>query len=155
MRLLFLLALLGLACLPLHAGHKPPQVLMRVYIQTPGEGLPDTQAHEINVPPDNQPIMIRALPEVTEADLIDVRPDGAGNVLFFFNHSGQVNLDAVTAQNQGRIMVVMIDGYVVYAPLIDQQISSGELVIPHPLTPLIVQLLQERAKQNVAQAKRP
>jgi hypothetical protein len=67
---------------------------------------------------------------------------------------GQVNLNAVTAQNQGRILVVLIDGYVVYAPIIDEQITDGELDLPRPLPAQVLQLLQEVARRNVRQAAR-
>ena len=32
-------------------------------------------------------------------------------------------------------MVVMLNGYVIYSPIIDEQISNGILVIPHPMPP--------------------
>jgi preprotein translocase subunit SecD len=105
----------------------------------------------ITIPPDNEQIQVRTLPEVTEGDLTNVQQDAAGLHLQF-DHVGQVNLSAVTAQNQGRILVVLIDGYVVYAPIIDEQITNGELDIPHQLSPQIVQLLQGVAQQNVKQA---
>jgi preprotein translocase subunit SecD len=69
-----------------------------------------------------------------------------------FDHVGQVNLSAVTAQNQGRILVVLIDGYVVYAPIIDEQITNGELDIPRPMPLQVVQFLQDVAQKNVRQA---
>jgi preprotein translocase subunit SecD len=139
--------------LPAEAGHSGPKIIMRVYIQT-NEGLPATEAQPIAIPPDNEVIDVRTLPEVTEGDLVDVETDPAGSVHLHFDHSGQVNLDVVTAQNQGRILVLMIDGIIVYAPIIDEQISNGELVIPHHLNPEIVQLLQEVARKNVEETKR-
>jgi preprotein translocase subunit SecD len=90
---------------------------------------------------------------VTEADLTDVQTDASGSVHFIFDQIGQANLDAATAQNQGRIMVVAIDGVVVYAPVIDQEITTGVLVIPHPLPPQVVQLLKKTAQLNVHQTK--
>jgi preprotein translocase subunit SecD len=139
---------------PARAGSSAPKILLRIYVQTSGEGLPGTEARQITVPPDNETIMIRTIPEVTEGELIAVHADAAGNVHFFFNHQGQVNLNAVTAQNQGRILVVTLDGYIIYAPLIDEQISTGELVMPHPLDPKVLQLLQETAQHNVERARK-
>jgi preprotein translocase subunit SecD len=145
---LFLLLLPGLA-LPARAGHSPPQVLLRVFVQTTGDGMADTQAHEITIPPDNETILIRAMPETNESEITDVQVDPAGRTHVFFDHTGTVDLDAVTAQNQGRILVVTLDGYIIYAPVIDREISNGELIIPHPIPPQIIQLLQKLAKQNV------
>ncbi len=155
MRWMILLA--GWLCLmvtPAQAGHKPPGILMRIYVQTAGEGLPETEAHTIQVPPNNETIQIRALPEVTEAELIDVHTDPSGNVYFEFNHEGRVNLDAFTGENQGKIMVVMLNGYIIYAPTIDVQLSNGELMIPHPLDPQVIQILQDMAKRNVEKANK-
>jgi len=154
MRWILLLAgLLSLALLPARAGHKPPQIIMRIYVQTAGEGLPETEAHEVSVPPNGENIQIRALPEVTEQELINVQTDAVGNAHFQFDEEGQVALDTVTGQNQGRILVVMINGYIVYAPIIDEQISNGELIVPHPLKPEVIQMLEETAQRNVKQTK--
>jgi preprotein translocase subunit SecD len=153
LRTCLFLAWLCLMLVPARAGHSPPPILLRIYVQTNGEGLAATQAHEITIPPDNETIQIRALPEVTEGNLNAVETDAAGHVHFHFDHEGQVNLDAVTAQNQGRILVVFINGYIIYAPTIDEEISDGELVIPHPLPAEVVQILQDTAKRNVAKEK--
>jgi len=141
-----------LTFLPAHAGHKPPQVMLRIHVQTAGEGLSPMQAMPIAIPPNNEVIQIRALPEVTEKDLVDVKMDAAGTVFLFLNHVGKVNLDAVTGQDQGRILVVVLDGIVIYAPVIDQQITNGVFAIPHPLPPQMIQLLQAVARQNVKDA---
>ena len=151
--LILLLGSLALTLIPAQAGHSGPLVLLRVHVQTTGPGLSTMEAREINIPPDNEAIQIRVIPEVTEQELVDVRSEPSGSVRLFFNHTGQVNLDAVTAQNQGRILVVMIDGYVVYAPTIDEEISNGQLVIPHPLPAEIVQVLKKTADRNAEQAR--
>lgn len=145
--------LLLLTILPAHAGHNPPKILLRVHIQTAGEGMPASLATTIALPPDGETIQIRSLPEVTENDLIDVKQNTDGSVRLFFDHRGQVNLSAATAENQGRILVLLIDGYVTYAPVIDEQITSGELDIPHPISLQVVQLLQGVAKQNAREAR--
>jgi len=140
-----------LAFLPAQAGHSPPKISFSIHVQTPGEGQSPQEVTMITTPPDNEQIQVRTLPEVTEKDLIDVQQDASGLHLQF-DHIGQVDLNAVTAQNQGRILVVLIDGYVIYAPLIDEQISNGHLDIPHPVPAQILRLLQEQAQKNVKQA---
>jgi hypothetical protein len=149
-----LAAILVLLSLPAHAGHSPPKVLFRVFIQTSGEGLPATEAQQVTIPPNHEIITIRAMPEITEQNLIDVHADASGNVHFLFDHAGQVNLDAVTGEDQGRIMVVTLNGFVIYAPLIDEQISRGELIVPHSIDPIIVKLLEDEAQKNVRQARK-
>ena len=145
---------LFLTFLPARAGHSPPKVVLRIHVQTTGEGQSAQEVTTITVPPNGEQIQVRTLPELTEQELVGVQQDASGGVRLQFNHVGQVNLSAVTAQNQGRILVVLIDGYVVYAPIIDEQITSGELDIPHQMSSQIVQLLQEVAQQNVKQAAR-
>jgi len=136
------------------AGSSAPQVFLRVNIQTAGEGQSPLEVMSMNLPPNNEEILVRRLPEVTEKNLIGVQQDASGAVHLQFNHEGQVNLSAVTAQNQDRIMVVTVNGYVVYAPVIDEQITNGELVLPHQLTPALIQQLQETAARNVLQASK-
>ncbi|MCE0499255.1 MAG: hypothetical protein LV481_15050 [Methylacidiphilales bacterium] len=147
--LLFILALT-----PAVAGHSPPKIFLAIYVQTTGNGLPGSQASPVKVPPDGETILVRTIPEVTERNLIDVQQDASGFVHFRFDHDGQVDLDAVTGQNQGRILVVTLNGIIVYAPLIDEQISNGELVMPHHVDPVVLKLLQEVAQQNVKEANR-
>ena len=153
MRWTRLAVLFLLTFLPAHAGHSPPQVFLRVHVQTTGQGMSDQQVTTIALPPNGEQIQIRTLPELSESELVDVQQDASGLHLKF-NHVGQVALSAVTAQNQERILVVLIDGNVVYAPIIDQQIESGELDIPRQVNPQAVQLLQERAAENVRQANK-
>ncbi len=153
----FLCLLIGLFLVvytPAHAGHSPPKVSLRVHIQTTGDGLSAQEATTITLPPNGEQIQVRTLPELTERDLVDVEPLPSGGVRLTFDHTGKDNLNAVTSQNQGRILVVLIDGVIVYAPIIDLQITSGQLDIPHALTPQIIQVLQQVAKENVRQANR-
>ena len=156
MRLTFLLvSLLLLTVQAARAGHTPKtEIFLRVHVQTGGQGLSPQEAMTVTIPPDNDTLLVRAMPEVTEHNLVDVKADASGEVRLFFDHQGQVNLNAVTAENQGRILVVMINGVVVYAPTIDEQIGTGELDIPRQLNPLAIKLLQDTAQQNVKEANR-
>jgi preprotein translocase subunit SecD len=139
---------------PVRAGHSAPKIILQIFVQTTGEGMSATQATTISIPPNGETIQIRALPEITERDLVDAHADASGAVHLRFDHEGQVVLSAFTAQNQDRIMVIMLNGYIIYAPVIDEQITTGELVIPHPLKPEALRLLQETARKNVRQQAR-
>jgi hypothetical protein len=145
------LALLSLA--PAQAGKSPPKILLRIHVQTTGDGMSENQAVNILLPPNGEPIQIRALPEVTERNLIGVDPQPGGTLLTF-DHVGEVNLSAVTAENQGRYLIVFLNGYIVYSPMIDEQITDGQLLLPHPLAPQIVTLLQKIAQDNVREAEK-
>ncbi len=146
-------ALVFVAAGPVHAGKTPPKLLLRIHVQTTGDGMSVNQAQNVYLPPNNEAIMIRALPEVTEQNLIAVLPQPGGTLLTF-DHQGQINLSAVTAENQGRYLVVFLNGYIIYSPLIDEQITNGQLLLPHPLAPQIVSLLEEVAQQNVRKASK-
>ncbi len=146
--LLLALALVAVLIAPARAGKSPPKILLRIHVQTTGDGLSASQAAQtIFLPPNNEAIQIRSLPEVSEQNLIGVvqQPNGT---LLQFDHTGQVNLSAVTAQDQGRILVVFLNGYIVYAPVIDEQITSGQLLLPRPLPDPVVKLLQDTAAKN-------
>ena len=154
MRLTFMLiGLLLLTLLPARAGHTPPKVTLRIHVQTTGEGQSTLEVVQIRVPPAGDTILIRAIPEVSENQLVGAQQDASGLHLQF-NHTGTVDLNATTAQNQGRLMVVMIDGNVVYAPTIDTQISDGQLTIPHQIPNQVVQLLQQVAAENIRKANK-
>lgn len=152
--LLSALVLLALLAAPVHAGKTPPKILLRIHVQTTGDGLADGKsAQTIYLPPNNEPIQIRSIPEVSEQNLVGVVPQRNGTLLLF-DHTGQVNLSAVTAQDQGRILVVFLDGYVIYSPVIDEQITSGQLLLPHPLPAEVVKLLQDLAAKNVREKQK-
>ena len=142
-----------LAAVPAHAGKTPPKLLLRIHVQTTGDGLSGNQAQTIYLSPSNEPIQVRSLPEVTEQNLIGVLPQPSGTLLTF-DHQGEVNLSAVTAENQGRYLIVFLNGFVVYSPVIDEQITNGQLLLPHPLAPQIIQLLEEIAAHNVREASK-
>ena len=154
MRLTFtLMGLLLLTLLPARAGHSPPKVTLRIHVQTAGEGQSTLEVAQIRVPPAGDTILIRAIPEVSEIQLVGAEQDAVGLHLQF-NHTGTVDLNAATAQNQGRLLVVIIDGNVVYAPIIDTQINDGQLTIPHQIPNEVVQLLQQVAAQNIRKANK-
>jgi predicted Abi (CAAX) family protease len=155
MRWIYLLSgWLFLFLVPAHAGHSPPKIVLQIFVQTSGEGLSTSQATSIAIPPNNEIIQIRSLPEITERNLVDAQADASGAIHLRFDHIGQVVLSTFTAQNQNRIMVIMLNGYIIYAPIIDEQITSGELIIPHPIKPEALQLLQKTAQKNVQKAAR-
>ena len=149
-RTLFLLGLLLLTFLPAQAGKTPPKVILRIHVQTTGEGQSPMETSHVRIPPNGEDILVRAIPEVSEIQLIDAQQDTDGLHLRF-NHTGTVDLNAATAQNQGRILVVLLDGVVIYAPTIDTQITTGELDIPHQIPANILALLQQVAAQNLRQ----
>jgi len=152
-RFLLFFLLLAAPCL---AGSKPPQIFLRVYTQTDSQGSPNSMIPVQLTQPDEQ-IFVSSIPEATEKDLIgvDASPGGNGTVgaiLHFSAHAG-MNLDAATSQGDGKILVVVLNGRVVYSPMIDMGLKT-ELLIPRGILPQEFSLLQAVAKQNLHDQKR-
>ena len=104
--------------------------------------------------PDEQ-IFVSSIPEATEKDLLGIVPaPGAagGAILHFSDHAG-MNLDAATSQGDGKVLVVVLDGRVIYSPMIDTTIKT-DILIPRGIMPQEFSLLDALAKQNLHDLKR-
>lgn len=110
------------------AAEKPP-VLLRVHLQAP-EGAKGTATVPLRLPNPPETIAVRSLPEVTEKDVrrVLLRPDGTIQVEF--DSFGQTKLEVATSTGRGLILVVIANGRVVYAPMIDTVLSRGVLLLP-------------------------
>lgn len=119
--------LLG-AWLWLGAAEKPP-VLFRVHLQAP-EGARGQATVPLTLfnPPDT--IAIHNIPELSEKEIekISIRPDGT--VMVEFDDFGRTKLDVATSTSRGLIFVVIVNGRVVYAPLVDTVLNRGILLLP-------------------------
>ena len=120
------------------AGAPKPKVTWRVHLQVAGDGMPRSQAIPLILTKPPEQIFIKAISELSERDIFDVRGfpanDSFGMVVRLNPHGTHV-LDSITLQNQGQIMVVFLNGRIVYSPVIDQRIPNGELVIPRGIMP--------------------
>jgi hypothetical protein len=121
--------LLLLAVLPVWAGGKKPQVVFRVHVEA-SKGMPPSQVVPVTLRNPDQSIVVKRIPELTEITLTDVVMLPDGKVMFELNSIGKAALDAATRTNMGAIMVVLLNGRVVYAPLIDVPLPDGRLIIP-------------------------
>ena len=103
--------------------------MLRVHLQAPegAKGMATVPIALLNPP---ETIAIRSIPEVTEKEIreVSIRPDGTVQVEF--DAFGQTNLEAATSTGRGLILVVMINGQVVYAPTVDTVLSRGVLLLP-------------------------
>jgi len=140
-----------LFCTSCFAGSKPPQLSLRIYTQTDSSGSPNSVIPVQLTQPDQQ-IFVSAIPEATEKDLIGVAPSPGesgtvGAILHFNAHAG-MNLDAASTQGDGKILVVVLNGRVIYSPMIDTNLKN-DLLIPRGISPQEYSLLQALAKQNL------
>lgn len=121
------LALAGLL-LWVGAAEKPP-VLIRVHLQAP-EGAKGDISVPVSLFNPPEKVAIQSLPELSEKDIrkVSVRMDGT--VLLEFDDFGRTKLEVATSTGRGLIMVVIVNGRVVYAPRIDTVLSNGCLLLP-------------------------
>lgn len=97
-------------------------------------------------------IAIQSLPELSEKDLRKVTPRSDGTVLLEFDDFGRTKLDVATSTGRGLIMVVIVNGRVVYAPRIDIVLQNGCLLLPAgSLTPEEIQSVNDVRNKERAQ----
>ena len=148
------LLLLGLILpTPLHAGGDKPKLVLRIYTQNED---PAARSMPLNLTDPDQQIHINIDPEASERDLEAVEPYVSGNgetgaILHFSRHSGLL-LNAATMEKMGKILVVSLNGRIVYSPVIDTPLNET-LVVPKGVTPQDMILLNEAVKENKKRAK--
>ena len=112
----------------LGATPKPP-LLFRVHLQAP-EGSKGQVSVPVTLFNPSQTISIQSLPEVSEKEIRKVSTRVDGTILVEFTDFGQTKLEVGTSTGRGLIMVVIINGRVVYAPRIDTVLVNGCLLLP-------------------------
>ena len=141
--------LLG-AVLWIGAAEKPP-VLLRVHLQAPegAKGMVTVPVTLLNPP---ETIAIRSIPEVSEREIQQVRTLLDGTIVVDFDDFGRTKLELATNSGRGLILVVIVSGRVVYAPIIDTNLTSGVLVLPPgAILPEEIQLLNDARNRERAQ----
>lgn len=112
----------------LGAAEKPP-VLIRVHLQA-AEGAKGDVAVPVSLFNPPEKVAIQSLPELSEKDLHQVSTRADGTVLLEFDDFGKTKLEVATSTGRGLILVVIVNGRVVYAPRIDTVLSNGRLLLP-------------------------
>ena len=136
------------------AGSSRPKISFRVHVQTSGNDFSNKQAFPVQLMRPMETVTLNAIPELTEADIvhIDSWPSDDQNqglaVKLQFNPHGVNALSNMTIQDEGRVMVVFINGRVVYAPLIDTVLNNGQLTIPRGVLPDEVKAIELLATKN-------
>jgi hypothetical protein len=132
------------------AAEKPP-VLLRVHLQAPegAKGMVTVPVTLLNPP---ETIAIRNLPEVSEKDIQRVRALADGTVVVEFDDFGKTKLEVATNTGRGLILVVIVNGRVVYAPMIDTSLTKGALALPAgSVFPEEIQALNDARNKERAQ----
>ena len=129
------------------AAQKPP-VLIRVHLQAP-EGAKGQVSVPVTLFQPNESIAIQSIPEVTEKEIRRISTRQDGTVMINFDEFGQTKLEVGTSTGRGLIMVVIVNGRVVYAPRIDTVITRGVLLLPAgSVTPEEIAQVNEEIEQS-------
>lgn len=131
MRLLTLAACALLAAPPLLAGGDKPVGGVSFHLETEAGGNPKMVFEQLVA---GQQRFFHRTPEISTRDVVAFSPfpaedPGSYGVVLQLGRRGANRLSAVTAANQGRWLCALINGNVVDAVLIDQQVNDGMLVI--------------------------
>lgn len=110
------------------AAEKPP-FLLRIHLQAP-EGAKGMVSTAVTLFQPNEVVAIQSLPEVTEKEIRQVSTRVDGTVLVEFNDFGRTKLEVGTSTGRGLILVVLVNGRVVYAPRVDTVITNGSILLP-------------------------
>ena len=141
------LALLVGAWFWIGAAEKPP-VLLRVHLQAPegAKGMVTVPMTLLNPP---ATIAIRNIPEVSEKEIRKIQSLPDGTVVVEFDDFGKTKLAVATNTGRGLILVVIVNGRVVYAPRVDTILNQGCLLLPPgSLTPEEILRANEEIGKN-------
>lgn len=134
------IAAAALACL---AGAKKPVLDLRVH----AEGT-EAEAPTFAIPAtllNGRPTFLQRMPLVTQSEIETIYPfaaaDGSQGVYLKLGQHGSRLLQQHTMSQQGKLLVVMLNGRMVSNLLVDRPIADGIVCIPRALTQEDVTLL--------------
>lgn len=97
-------------------------------------------------------IAIRNIPEVSEKEIRRVKTLADGTIVVELDEFGKTKLEIATNTGRGLILVVIVNGRVVYAPVIDTSLIQGTLALPAgSILPEEIQALNEARNKEKAQ----
>jgi hypothetical protein len=126
--LLFSLVLLVQAG-PVQAGGSKPVSYMRFHLQLP-PNVPPEGGVPVALTDPEQLISVNKLPEATDKDFAAINKLPDGRLVITWTTSGQVKMETSTSGNLGKILVVICNGRVIYAPMIDVPLRGTQFVLP-------------------------
>ncbi|MEY3481489.1 MAG: hypothetical protein RIQ71_2264 [Verrucomicrobiota bacterium] len=134
------IAAAALACL---AGAKKPVLDLRVH----AEGT-EAEAPTFAIPAtllNGRPTFLQRMPLVTQSEIESIYPfaaaDGSQGVYLKLGQHGSRLLQQHTMSQQGKLLVVMLNGRMVSNLLVDRPITDGIVCIPRALTQEDIALL--------------
>ena len=120
-------------------GAKPP-IVLRFYLQVMSQTGSNWMQVEVPDPP--QPILIEKYSFLSEKYVTEATALPDGNTMIQFDPIGTNVLDTTTSGSTGKILVVICNSRVIYAPVIDQPLRQGRMIVPG-ITPEELKTLKE------------
>ncbi|MEM9400085.1 MAG: hypothetical protein AAF984_07735 [Verrucomicrobiota bacterium] len=77
-----------------------------------------------------QAIYITKFADITEKNLIQFQQVRDGRVLVRLDQTGTRLLEALTSNSMGKMIVIIVNGRVVYSPKVDIPLREGALLLP-------------------------
>ena|SRR5690349_24993462 len=100
----------------------------------------DTATFSVSVPAlfSGKRVAIERMPRLSERDIVAFYPysakDGSFGALFQFDEHGRVTLDALSVEQRGRLLFVLINGRPLAELQVDQRVADGRIYIASGLT---------------------
>jgi len=100
----------------------------------------DTAAFSASVPAlfSGKRVAIERAPRLSERDVVAFYPystkDGSNGALFQLDEHGRVTLDALSVEQRGRLLFVLVNGRPIAQLEVDQRVSDGRIYIASGLT---------------------
>lgn len=126
------------------AGASKPTMTFRVHVQVKEDTKGQGAVLPIALSNPQQIITVGRVPKISENHLQSVIATPDGGMMVQTSNTGARLLEEATISNPNQIMVVLLNGQVVYSPVIDIPLRSGRLLIPGPIPPELITALQAR-----------
>jgi len=126
------------------AGASKPTMTFRIHIQVKEDTKGEGAVLPIALSSPQQIITVSRVPKISENHLQSVIATPDGGMMVQTSTTGARLLEEATLSNPNQIMVVLLNGQVVYSPVIDIPLRSGRLLIPGPIPPAMITALQQR-----------
>jgi preprotein translocase subunit SecD len=113
----------------LWAGADKPVVVLRLHLQNL-DATDTAQVVPLPLRDPEQLIYVNKFAFLSEKYLHSARQLADGYVLVQFDNIGATALETTTSANLGKIMVVIFNGRIILAAIIDQPLREGRLLLP-------------------------
>jgi hypothetical protein len=134
------------------AGSSKPPIFIRIHVEAP-KGTPQNRVVPIALADGSsqQPeiIQVSKFAILSESNIKGAMRLPGGGALLTFDATGSNALEVATSQNIGRTLVVICNGRVAYAPMIDVALRKGKMFVPRGITDEEFAILEKYiAKKN-------